>query len=181
MSRDLNLHVGALKRRAGRFKTLLKQLLLMLHLLQMLSREQVGLIDGHDCCHSPTLGPLALGFCLLGSSSCDCLQHKQLLCPRLMQAGTFLLKVQWGRDCQCQLSCFHPSIPAIFPFKIIIDLCFWFPAACNFFLRLLFLFWICLFLYYFLLFFNLTIFFLSSTINRITFFKPPLVPVVFSL
>lgn len=58
MSRDLNLHVGALKRRAGRFKTLLKQLLLMLHSLQMLSREQVELISGHGCCPSPTLVPL---------------------------------------------------------------------------------------------------------------------------
>lgn len=57
MSRDLNLHVGALKRRAGRFKTLLKQLLLMLHSLQMLSREQVELIGGHGCCPSPASVP----------------------------------------------------------------------------------------------------------------------------
>lgn len=94
----------------------------------------------------------ALGFCLLGSTSCDCLQHKQLLCSRLMQAGTFLLKVQWGRDHPCWLSCFQLSIPSIFQFKIIFDLCFWFPATCNFFLRLLFLFWISFFLHYFILF-----------------------------
>lgn len=58
MSRDLNLHVGALKRRAGRLEALLKQLLLMLHSLQTLSREQVELVGGHGCCPSPASVPL---------------------------------------------------------------------------------------------------------------------------
>lgn len=150
MSRDLNLHVGALKRRAGRLKTLLKQLqLLMLHWLQMLSREQVELIGGHGCCPSPALVPLhwdsiswAAPLVTVPSTnsssahgSCK-LVHFYWKCSEagIVSAGQAVFT-------QVYLLFFHLKW-----FLVLVSCCL------QFFLRLLFLFWISLFLHYFILF-----------------------------
>ena len=136
MSRDLNLHVGALKRRAGRFKTLLKQLLLTLHSLQTPSGERVERSGGKDGCASPASVPLFWEPVSSGCSSCDCPPHEHASPSRIhgswcmfigssSKAGIVLVALQ--------LSCFHPSASAVLPFQMIFVLWFWFSAPCNFF------------------------------------------------
>ena len=139
MSRDLNLHVGALKRRAGRFKTLLKQLLLTLHSLQTQSREQVERTRGLGCCASPASVPLRWEPVSSGCSSCDCPQHKHTPLSKI-HAGWCVFIESCSETgivpVTLQLSCFHQVYLLFFHFKLFLSFVFGFLLLATFSLGL---------------------------------------------